>query len=260
MAGCGNEQEEPAQRDAYQPGQEETTSASPSSSPDDATASQSNQSTGASDEPSEAEECTGSNYDFPVLRGGITCQDAKVLVEEVILSGATQDNGVVTTSDAYCRPGGSNWNCGYLPEGSSEIEVQVRAKDAFNDPLRDVDSADDDTTEDDDEPSDDAADSGSSTDSDSDSGAEADIASDSEINSSDLTIECEGQLYDFTRVDDLTCNEAKGILDPFTPGDAGTSRISDAVCTAEDITMDGQEAQRWSCTRDAGGSFLAFSR
>lgn len=242
LTACGGD-DEPAAREAYQPGNSASASPSPSGSSSEASSEPSEASGTESPQPEasdteagqDAPECEGGDYSYPVLRGGITCDDAKALVEGVISDGVTRDDGVVASGTAFCRPGGSNWNCGYLPEGGSEVEVQARAKDTFEDPLTEVDSAED-------------------------SGSDAAAADGDSIDSDSLDVECVGQLYDLTDVEGLACNEAKGILDPFTPGENGSHRIGDSACIAEAVTIDGRSGQRWTCSRDSGGSFVAYSR
>ncbi|MFE7630930.1 hypothetical protein [Kocuria sp. NPDC057446] len=81
----------------------------------------------------------------------------------------------------------------------------------------------------------------------------------------DAAVDCEGINYEFTEVDDLTCPEAKGMLQPFlegrgTPAGDDEQVLDDTECTRAPAERGGATVPSWSCSRVQGGSFVAYAR
>lgn len=72
--------------------------------------------------------------------------------------------------------------------------------------------------------------------------------------------DCAGRQFLLTDVSDLTCGEALGMLDPFVTSAQEGGRISDVRCTVGTGEFQGKTRDEWSCSRDEGGSFTAYSR
>lgn len=81
----------------------------------------------------------------------------------------------------------------------------------------------------------------------------------------DAAVDCVGINYEFTEVYDLTCPEAKGMLQPFlegrgAPADSSAQVLDDTECTRAPAERGGATVPSWSCSRTQGGSFVAYAR
>lgn len=77
---------------------------------------------------------------------------------------------------------------------------------------------------------------------------------------SEAAVDCEGQQFLLTEVSDLTCAQALGMLDPFVTSGQDGGRITDVACSVGRGEFDGRERDEWACSRDAGGSFVAYAK
>ena len=74
------------------------------------------------------------------------------------------------------------------------------------------------------------------------------------------TVACTGQRFWLTEVSDLTCGEALGMLDPFVTSGQEGGRISDVHCSVGSGEFQGETRDEWECTRDKGGSLVAYAK
>ena len=252
LSACGGgDDDEAAPREAYQPGAasesaDPTDSASPSQSAS-ATPKAEASSTSASsapaseapqkteepreEKPSQApeeqpsaapaqEECVGSDYNFTDLRGDIGCYDAKVAVEKVLNTGTPLGAGVAD-NNVMCTPEGSSWTCAQL--GDTVYGITVQAKNPAKDPLQDI------------------LDSSSSDDSEA---------------AEPAAITCSGAAYEFSDVTGMDCSTALAVLDPFVD-----RRVPEGRSGADQCYMEKQGGrEHWSCSRDSGGSLVAYRK
>lgn len=184
----------------------------------------------------DAGECIGTDYRFTHL-DHVTCDEAKIMVENILNNGGNRDNGTVADDANRCMPNstGRGWYCHPDADGVEWPSTMIEPNDPAYDPMSEIERAW--------RPSVDRS-AGNGT-----ANAYANM----------ISVECQGASYDFTDLSGLSCQEAKGMLDPFA--DSSTDgRIADVTCTRGITSFTDGEREHWDCTRDSGGSLVAYRR
>lgn len=187
-------------------------------------------------EPASDQECVGADYTFTDL-DHLTCEEAKIMVENILNTGGNRDNGTVADDQNRCQPEGSGWWCQPDADGAEWPSTTITPNDPSYDPMDQITRT--------------WMPGGSR-----DAAAEQADAAPSDT----AAVECTGQRFLLTDVSGLSCPEAMGMMDPFLSTGQQGGRISDVQCTVDSGEFQGETRERWSCSRDSGGSLVAYRK
>lgn len=184
--------------------------------------------------------CQDDNYVYTGLQG-LDCAGAQSIVSDVITSGRPAGVHSIETEQHYCagqgaaarEPGEPLYACGVLPIDTDGVRFGLNPV-ADEHPLLHAGTGE-------------SATAGGSAE-----GAAADAS-------------CTGVAFDYTELQGLSCEEAKGMLQPFTEGKATSVgefglHYGDTQCVGSPKERNGAMVPSWSCTRANGGSFVAYSK
>ncbi|MGQ1798872.1 hypothetical protein ACT4S5_17295 [Kocuria oceani] len=186
--------------------------------------------------------CRDDTYIYIDLQG-LGCDDAQNIVDELSLAGRAEGENFVTSDRYFCAGEDVEpteyhdpmYACGVYGAGDIGFHLDPATITADH-PLLHVEA--------------DSVDSS---------------AGDMTAGVTEAPVDCMGINYEFTELDDLTCPEAKGMLQPFlegrgAPADSNAQVVDDTQCTRAPAERGGVTVPSWSCSRVQGGSFVAYAK